>query len=557
MNRLMDDREARLSETRKKLALWEENLTLAQVDQDRLRKGNQDRMKEINVIKNKWKQSRDTLKIERRQMDQLSTSLTGRESAIAARERQHQCNEATLNTRQQKMERVAMALAEERYKQKQTQLDTKEQELLQQQETMQRRSNKASDRIKALQRDVETKLKQCQQQERQVAQQKSAAMAEVEKKNNQLTQRAQEYAANLQSLQAFQIKLTQKETKVTGIEANIVSKEQSILLSIRQQTKTIKTIEEKESMLHKKRQAFDINQEQLNRQKRHVDEEQVALEAAKNAHVAHMAHEMESLQQRQRLLAEKEQNYTSLVDRVRLDYEKKEQLLKNNEKQAFINIQQGKEALAKMAQERAELNALAATLEERRALLDAFGEDCEYQRETNEKSALEIARQKILFENDMAVQREEIGALHMKINMEGLQLEQERGEAARLRTTTAVAGGGRGVGRSQKISRTTGSQNAAAATGGGGGGGGGGGDGRTSRSGGAVPATGALRRGKRMNDGKKGQRGSGSGSGSGSESGSRRIGARTEEKKKDREKEEPVPQGSATAAVRKRKKKVR
>jgi DNA repair exonuclease SbcCD ATPase subunit len=133
IDRLMGDREQRLTETRKKLALWEENLTLAQVDQDRQRKEVQERMKEVNLVKDQWKKSRETLKVERRQMDVLSKSLKNRESAISARERQTTFMEEQLKERQTKMEQAAIAMAEKKilkeYNEKNERLIKKEKEL--------------------------------------------------------------------------------------------------------------------------------------------------------------------------------------------------------------------------------------------------------------------------------------------------------------------------------------------------------------------------------------------------------------------------------------------
>ena len=62
MDRLMSEREARLSELRKKLHLWEENLKLAQLDQDRMRHELDGRMAEVNAVKKQWESTRESLK---------------------------------------------------------------------------------------------------------------------------------------------------------------------------------------------------------------------------------------------------------------------------------------------------------------------------------------------------------------------------------------------------------------------------------------------------------------------------------------------------------------
>ena len=86
-----------------------------------------------------------------------------------------------------------------------------------------------------------------------------------------------------------------------------------------------------------------------------------------------------------------------------------------------------------MATERSELDALARQLEERRKGLDvldrhlqAFGEDCEVQREMNEKETLELKSKKQMFVDEMAEGNMKMSQERMRLTMEAESLEQEK-----------------------------------------------------------------------------------------------------------------------------------
>ena len=86
-----------------------------------------------------------------------------------------------------------------------------------------------------------------------------------------------------------------------------------------------------------------------------------------------------------------------------------------------------------MNKERADLTALAASLEERRKGLDemdrhlqAFGEDCEAQREANEAQARILAKDRQNFDDECQMQMEKIAKESMRLTMQGTRLEQEQ-----------------------------------------------------------------------------------------------------------------------------------
>ena len=464
LSRLMDERENRLSELKIKLNLWEENLTLAEIDQSRMRSELQERMKQANSIKKQWEQSRENLRIERRQIDKLTKSLKSRESAVAARERQAQSTEEALQARQHTMEKVAIDMAEKKVRES---YDLKLQTLTQKE-------------IEMNQKEIETNNK--------LTKEKNV----LQKKQIEIKKHQQEYDAAIQCLNKEQELF--KDTKLEQMKSN--KKTQSAFNNKRKELDTIKSKQTKATIKLKERtEALTLNEkrtQELNdsfvTRETTIQNEQDAIkcllnelkvqrETDKETHNNHLT----IIQQKNEILITEQKQHIEFMESNKIVLSERELQIStsealNKEKAAHIQVRDQKSLETKedaqqtlkevelkqknMIQERTELDLLMQQLEERRRGLDAmdrhlqaFGEDCEAQREINEtvKATMETERED--FTNEMAEARGKIGEENMRLSMEATILEQERSETmGRIQSITATKKNiNKKCGTSQKI----------------------------------------------------------------------------------------------------------
>lgn len=437
LERLMVDRESRLSDLRQKLALWEENLTLAQVDQDRLRTDLSKKMAEATSVRKQWEQSRENLKIERRQMDALTKSLQGRESAVAARERQAQFTEDALKERQSKMEKIAIDMAEKKVqaeynikfqtlKRKEMDVDVAQSEI---QETLadgRRRLNDAKLTLDA---------------------QKEEHAGTVQTFDTEKTKAKKLMKSNLDKNKETEKKLQARESK-TSKEENLLKKErirmEEVAASLMEREKHMKEMSElivkKESDTKKKEEnmkniLLQIQQEKKEMEKKNqqslerLEKDRLLLEKEKQQHD-------EMVKEKEKILDAREAG--TLASEGAMEERKVKMQGENIESTRLFSLYSNKmkESIEKeksMATERSELDALARQLEERRKGLDvldrhlqAFGEDCEVQREMNEKETLELKSKKQMFVDEMAEGKMKMSQERMRLTMEAESLEQEK-----------------------------------------------------------------------------------------------------------------------------------
>ena len=452
MNRLMADREVRLSETRKKLSLWEDNLTLAQVDQDRVRKEVQARMVEVTTVKDQWEKARDTLKLERRQMDLLSKRLKERESAVSARERQSVFVEEELKLRQQKMEQIAIEMAVKKTKteyaakelvleQRSTALAAKERatkkQLLQEktrlhEQALHNQRQSTAQHLKFLENkatlDETTRLEKIQWNKK-VKETKTM----VKDTETKLALYATEYKAKRAEIKQAKQMLSTNNALLLDKEQQMAVREklfQKESLVVREQLQTIET---KEINVRN-------DKEQLKRDTDKLGQQQACMATKHTAHAQQVLAETQDLHARDALLVEKAAQWRQRQDQ----WDSRETNIREQELSAMVRGQKLEESQQTMSKERAELNALMLQLEERRKGLDvmdqhlqAFGEDCEYQREKNVLDSQQLLEEKNEFENTMMEERLDLDKEKIQLNMEVLELEREN-RTIITRTTKSV-----------------------------------------------------------------------------------------------------------------------
>ena len=439
MDRLMLDRESRLSEMRQKLSLWEENLTLAQVDQDRLRTELQERMSEATSIKKQWEQSRGNLRIERQQMDALTKRLQSRETAIGARERQVQSTEASLKERQQKMEKVAIEMAEKKIKQqyeiKFQNLQTKELNMIKVKSEMQesvaaakRQLNEQRNALTKAQQDHEVvaerfvqgqkkweserthQLNTIQEREKRVQVQESA-VSTLEKAHGKESMRLKELARSL----------SEKEHSTHAMNVSFVQREKNILSEK----------EKVENMLVQVDAERHANKEMHQENVRTIEQEREALATEQEKHSHQVEKDTTLLAERALAIETKEKATKDHEEKIQ---EQEQEAIKMHQ-EAQRAVKEAEERTLCMVAERSELDALIQQLEQRRKGLDAmdrhlqaFGEDCEAQREINESVKATLETERVALSNETAEARNKIGQENMRLTMEATRLEQERSE---------------------------------------------------------------------------------------------------------------------------------